>query len=48
MKLKENVYSFFGLLPEAYAPFDPIVDDVTNNTVLIFPISFCMASGSEI
>lgn len=25
--------SFFGLLPEAYAPFDPIVDDESEEVI---------------
>lgn len=30
--IKRNINSkSFALLPEAYAPFDPIIDDVINN-----------------
>lgn len=33
IKLNLKINSFFGLLPEAYKPFDPIVDIANTNEI---------------
>nr|YP_009540877.1 photosystem II 3.9 kDa protein [Phacus inflexus]AYQ93332.1 photosystem II 3.9 kDa protein [Phacus inflexus] len=38
--LFSNLEKFFGLLPEAYLPFDPIVDILPIIPVLFFLLAF--------